>query len=64
MVIAQGKEPLFRIIQILRTVAGGSMQQVPFAVLIVDFIDAIKVGAMILIFTGVYLVTIKRKQKK
>lgn len=29
-----------------------------------DFIDAIKVGAMILIFTGVYLVTVKRKQKK
>ncbi|MCB0400175.1 MAG: DMT family transporter [Winogradskyella sp.] len=29
-----------------------------------DFIDAIKIGAMILIFTGVYLVTIKRKQKK
>ncbi|MDY2586352.1 DMT family transporter [Winogradskyella aquimaris] len=29
-----------------------------------DFIDAIKIGAMILIFTGVYLVTAKRKQKK
>lgn len=29
-----------------------------------DFIDAIKIGAMVLIFTGVYLVTMKRKQKK
>ena len=29
-----------------------------------DFIDAIKIGAMVLIFTGVYLVSVKRKQKK
>ncbi|GAB4154502.1 MAG: DMT family transporter [Winogradskyella sp.] len=29
-----------------------------------DFIDAIKIGAIILIFTGVYLVTTKRKQKR
>ena len=27
-----------------------------------DFIDAIKIGAMLLIFLGVYLVTIKRKK--
>ncbi|MBL85171.1 MAG: EamA family transporter [Winogradskyella sp.] len=29
-----------------------------------DFIDAIKIGAMVLIFTGVYLVSVKRKQNK